>query len=246
LVHHRKVVLGAQLAGLAAAAAALLFSIAGETGPGAAFLSAALVLLAGSTLALVRNRSVPAAAPAAPAAPPAPAVGRLAGLDTGSAEDPRSYLGELILEPRGSAAECHGTVLIISGPELARRLQAHGPVEHLLPGASSAQLLRGAPRMLVIDRRGLGSGLWAHTETGAGSVLFRELSEVIRKCQRLHIATVFLDSGEPDRFYTSTLRKLCRNTMPLAFDELHPEGTVGSDLLTELQTWSLTEAAHVR
>lgn len=244
-MHHRKVVLGAQLAGLAAAAAALLFSIAGETGPGAAFLSAALVLLAGSTVALVRNRRA-TAAPAALSAPAAPAVGRLAGLEAAPAEDPRHYLGELVLDPRGTAAERHGTVLVISGPELARRLQAHGPVEPLLPGVSSAQVLRGSPRMLVIDRRSLGSGLWAHTETGAGSVLFRELAEVIRQCQRLHIATVFLDSHEPDLFYTSTLRKLCRNTMPLAFDELHPEGTAGSDLLTELQTWSLTEAARVR
>ena len=245
-MHHRNVVLGVQLAGLAAIAAALVLIAAGKTGLGALLLAAALVLIAGSTLALVRNRRAPAAAPAAPSAPAAPAVGRLAGLEASSAEDPRNYLGELILDPRGTAAECHGTILVISGPDLSRRLRAHGPVEHLLPGAAAAQVRRGAPRMLVIDRRSLTSGLWAHTETGAGSVLFGELAEVIRECQRLHIGTVFLNSDEPDRFYTSTLRKLCRNTMPLAPEDLHPEGTAGSDLLTELQNWSLSEALHVR
>lgn len=156
------------------------------------------------------------------------------------------YLGELILDRAVDSSDPRPAILVIAGPELVRRLQTHGPVVQLLPGAATMQIRRGAPRMLVIDRGALDTGLWAHAETGAGSVLFRELAELIRRCQSLHIATVLLESGDPDRFYTSTLRKLCRNVMPLPDEDLNPEGTAGSGLLTELQHWSTAEAAHVR
>ncbi|WP_354182260.1 hypothetical protein [Arthrobacter sp. UYP6] len=182
---------------------------------------------------------------AAPPAP-APAVGRAAAVNGGGAEDPRDYLGELILERPAESSDSRPAILTIVGPKLSQLLQAHGPVAQLLPGAATVQVRRGAPRMLVIDRRSLDTGLWAHAETGAGSILFRELAELIRQCQGLHIATVLLDSGEPDRFYTSTLRKLCRNVLPLAGEDLNPEGTAGSGLLAELQHWSTAEASHVR
>ncbi|WAP52875.1 hypothetical protein OL239_06905 [Arthrobacter sp. ATA002] len=191
---------------------------------------------------------MPASASASPAPPGrgVPAVGRAAALDDGGTEDPREYLGGLILEPHAASADPRPAILAAAGPDLLARLQAHGPVVALLPGAATVQVRRGAPRLLVIDRRTLDSGLWAHAETGAGSVLFRELAELIRQCQDLHIATVFVDSGEPDRFYTSTLRKLCRNVLPLAAEDLNPEGTAGSALLMELQDWSAAEVSHVR
>ena len=198
--------------------------------------------------ARLRGNKVPPAAPAAEASSPrtVPAVGRAAALAETPAEDPRMYLGELILDRAADSSDPRQVILAVAGPELVRRLETHGPVVQLLPGAATEQVRRGTPRMLVIDRRALDTGLWAHAETGAGSVLFRELAELIRRCQDLHIATVLLESGDPDRFYTSTLRKLCRNVMPLADEDLNPEGTAGSGLLTELQHWSTAEAAHVR
>ena len=245
-MQHRKVVLGGQLAGLGAIAGGLLLVSTGEVVLGTAVTSAAFVSVAGSTWALARARKPVTVAAEAPAAAPAPAVGRLAALDGNSAEDPRSYLGELILGRQTAAADSRPAILVIAGSGLVRRLEAFGPVIPLLPGTAAAQIRQGAPSMLVIDRRCLETGVWAHTETGAGSVLFRELAEIIRQCQGLHIATILLDCANPDRFYTSTLRKLCRNVMPLAREDLHPEGTAASDMLTELQTWSMSEPVHVR
>ena len=198
--------------------------------------------------AKIRGTKVPSSAPSAEAPSPhtVPAVGRAAALAEAPAEDPRMYLGELILERAGGSSDPRPVILAVAGPELVQRLEAHGPVVQLLPGAATVQVRRGTPRMLVIDRRALDTGLWAHAETGAGSILFRELAELIRQCQGLHIATVLLDSGEPDRFYTSTLRKVCRNVLPLVGEDLNPEGTAGSGLLAELQHWSTEEAAFVR
>lgn len=198
--------------------------------------------------AKLRGHKVPSSTPAAEASSPrtVPAVGRAAALAETPAEDPRMYLGELILDRAVDSSDPRPVILAVAGPELVRRLETHGPVVQLLPGAATEQIRRGTPRMLVIDRRALDTGLWAHAETGAGSMLFRELAELIRQCQSLHIATVLLESRDPDRFYTSTLRKLCRNVMPLVDEDLNPEGTAGSGLLTELQHWSTAEAAHVR
>ena len=195
---------------------------------------------------LLRARTQGTATAKVPSPAPAPAVGRLAALDENPADDPRSYLGELVLGRHPGSPESRPAILAIAGTELAARLESYGPVAALVPGTAAAQVRRGSPGMLVIDRRCLDAGVWAHTESGAGSILFRELADVVRQCQELHIATILLDSAEPDRFYTSTLRKLCRNVMPLEPEDLHPEGTAASPLLTELQTWSLSEAVHAR
>lgn len=246
-MQHRRVVFGGQLAGMAAIAAGLMLTTTGESVLGPLLLAAAFLLITASTWVLARTRNAGPAAPAASSTTPAaPTVGRSAALEGSPADDARSYLGNLILERQGEAADSRPTILTVAGPALIRRLEPFGPVAQLQPGTAAEQIRRGAPRMLVIDRRVFESGLWAHAETGAGSVLFRDLADLIRGCQALHIATIFLDSGAPDRFYTSTLRKLCRNVMPLPLEDLHPEGTAGSALLTELQIWSRTEPAHVR
>ena len=250
-MQHRNVARALQLAGLAALAAGLILTVSGAATAGLVLLGAAfLVFAAGVFLPLTARRTGPS--PAGPAlkapagkASAVPAVGRAAAAGDGT-EDPRHYLGELILPREETAADPRPAILAVCGPDLAQRLEAFGPVVQLLPGTAAAQIRRGAPRLLVIDRRSLDTGLWAHTETGAGSVLLRELAELVRQCQARHVGTVFLDSKEPDGFYTSTLRKLCRTVMPLSEEDLNPEGTPGSGLMVELQNRALAVTADAR
>lgn len=246
-MHHRRVVFGTRIAVLVLLAAGLVLVTIGQIAVGIVVQGIATLALAAALLfpghAVGRERTVAHGRPAASSL--TAVVGRAAGTGKDTSEDPRRLLAELILGEQ-EATDPRPAILTIAEPFLVNRLRPFGPVLPLLPGSGIFQLERGNPRMLVIDRRALGSGLWAHVESGAGSGLLHELADIIERCHALHIGTILLDSGAEDGFYTSTLRSLCRNVLPLTDGELRPEGTNPSELLVELQNWATMGPAHAR
>ncbi|MGW9404748.1 hypothetical protein ACWGQ2_12385 [Arthrobacter sp. NPDC055585] len=201
-------------------------------------------LLLGRRVRLQRRSS--AATALDDAVSPPPSIGRAAGVrGPAEGEDPRVFLAALTADS-SHQNDPRPSLLAVADDDLSARLEQFGPVVHLAPGLGAPQVSQGPHRALVIDRRALKTGRWAGVETAAAGSLFRELAEIIRKCQEEHVSTLLLDCAAEDGFYTPTLREICRNVMPLQAGALGPEGTAPSDLLGMLQEWSEGGNVHAR